>query len=169
MGRMQRTHLTRTPSGWEGVAPEGYVPGDATKVVRHTLVGGRKESPADPGPATEVRYFAVPPGAVTRLEKHEHEHYVIVGEGTAHAIVGDDVREIRTHDVVYVGPWEVHQFVNTGETTFGFFCIVSAHRDISQTLDANELARLKASPAGAYADPDGAPPPRKRETAATRG
>jgi hypothetical protein len=48
---------------------------------------------------------------------------------------------------------------------FGFFCIVSAKRDISQELSPEELARLLASPAGVYADPHGAPPPRKREPA----
>jgi mannose-6-phosphate isomerase-like protein (cupin superfamily) len=67
----------RRNEGWEGVEPEGYVPGEATKVIRHTLVGHRKENSEEPGPAIEVRYFEVPPGAVTRLEKHEHEHFVI--------------------------------------------------------------------------------------------
>ena len=105
----------------------------------------------------------VPPGAVTRLEKHEHEHFVIVGEGVGHAIVGSDVREIRQHDVVYVAPWEPHQFVNRGTETFGFYCIVSSVRDFSQELDPQELARLLASPAGVYADPHGAPPPRARQ------
>jgi quercetin dioxygenase-like cupin family protein len=81
MGRMQRSFVPKSPEGWEGVEREGYVPGDVTKVVRHTLVGGRKESADEPGPGFEVRYFEVPPGAVTRLEKHEHEHYVIVGAG----------------------------------------------------------------------------------------
>jgi quercetin dioxygenase-like cupin family protein len=161
MVAMQRPHVSRTPRGWDGVPPEGYVPGTETNVVRHTLIGGRKEAPGEPGPALEVRYFEVPPGAVTRLEKHEHEHYVIVGEGRARAILGDEVREIARHDVIYVAPWQVHQFVTEGDETFGFFCIVTAHRDISQQLDAAELARLLASAAGPFADPDGAPPPRK--------
>jgi quercetin dioxygenase-like cupin family protein len=162
---MQRRILAKTAAGWEGVAPEGYVPGERTAVVRHTLVGERKAAPSDPGPVNEVRYFEVPPGAVTRLEKHEHEHFVIVGEGVGHAIVGTDVREVRRHDVVYVAPWEPHQFVNRGSETFGFFCIVTAARDVSQTLDAAELARLQASPAGALADPHGAPPPRAKPVA----
>jgi len=144
------------------------VPGDVTKVVRHTLVGGRKESADEPGPGFEVRYFEVPPGAVTRLEKHEHEHYVIVGAGVGQAIVGETVREIRQHDVVYVGPLEPHQFVNRGDATFGFFCIVSAKRDISQELSPEEIAHLMATPAGLYLDPHGAPPTRKREPAAAQ-
>jgi quercetin dioxygenase-like cupin family protein len=158
---MQRRFTARKPSGWEGVEPEGYVPGVPSKVVRHTLVGSRKATPADPGPALEVRYFEVPPGAETRLEKHEHEHFVIVGEGVGQAIVGQEVREVRVHDVVYVAPLQPHQFVNRGSEKFGFFCVVSAHRDIAQTLDPAELAALFASPAGAVANPDVAPPPRR--------
>lgn len=155
--------IRRAAGGWEGVEREGYVPGVETAVVRHTLIGGRKEAESDPGPSKEVRYFALPPGTVTRLEKHEHEHFVIVGEGEGHAIVGNEVREIRAHDIVYVAPWEPHQFVNRGNETFGFYCIVSSVRDFSQELDPAELERLLASPAGAYADPHGAPPPRARQ------
>lgn len=161
MKSVQKSFTGRNAAGWEGVEPEGYVPGKPTKVVRHTLVGRRKESPTDSGPGLEVRYFEVPPGAVTRLEKHEHEHFVIVGEGVGQAIVGEEVREVRAHDVVYVAPLQPHQFVNLGDATFGFFCIVTAHRDIAQMLAGAELAALLASPAGVVADPDGAPPPRR--------
>jgi mannose-6-phosphate isomerase-like protein (cupin superfamily) len=157
---MQRTFVKKAKEGWVGVEREGYVPGPPTKVIRHTLVGNRKQSSAEPGPGFELRYFEVPPGAVTRLEKHEHEHYVIVGQGSAQAIVGHEVREVVQHDVVYVAPLEPHQFVNRGEVPFGFFCIVKADRDVAQLLQGAELAALLASPAGAYADPDGAPPPR---------
>jgi quercetin dioxygenase-like cupin family protein len=162
---VQRSFTTREDRGWEGVEPEGYVPGEPTKVARHTLVGHRKENSGDAGPAIEVRYFEVPPGAVTRLEKHEHEHFVIVGEGVGHAIVDNLVREVRTHDVVYVAPLQPHQFVNRGDATFGFFCIVTAHRDVARFLDPEELERLMATAAGAVADPYGAPPPRKASTA----
>jgi len=159
---MDRRFIPKVAGGWEGVEREGYVLGEATAVVRHTLVGGRKLSDADAGPQSEVRYFSVPPGAVTRLEKHEHEHYVIVGEGLGHAIVGDDVREVREHDVVYIPPMEPHQFVNRGDELFGFFCIVPALRDFSQRLSSAEIERMQNTPAGAYIDPDGAPPLRGR-------
>jgi mannose-6-phosphate isomerase-like protein (cupin superfamily) len=159
-GTVERSFVPRTAEGWDGVEREGYVPGAESNVVRHTLVGKRKQSPDEPGPQFEVRYFEVPPGAVTRLEKHEHEHYVIVGAGVGHAVVGETVREVRQHDVVYVSPLQPHQFVNRGTETFGFFCIVNTVRDFTQPPSAEELARIMASPAGAYAEPNGAPPPR---------
>lgn len=153
--------VKRNAGGWDGVEAEGYTPGVQTKVVRHTLVGSRKEAVSEPGPALEMRYFELPPGTVTRLEKHEHEHYVIVGHGRGHAIVGTEVDEVGPRDVVYVAPLVPHQFVNRGDAPFGFFCVVSTMRDFSQKLDPAELEQLKNSPAGAYIDPDGAPPPRK--------
>jgi len=159
---MQRSVVPKSDTGWEGVEREGYVPGLDTAVVRHTLVGGRKSSASEAGPQNELRYFLLPPGTVSRLEKHEHEHYVIVGEGTGYAIVGETAREVGWHDVVYVAPLEPHQFVNRSQSSFGFFCLVSAQRDYSQELAPEEVARLRRSPAGAYVDPDGAPPPRMR-------
>jgi mannose-6-phosphate isomerase-like protein (cupin superfamily) len=160
--KSKRRYVIKTQDGWDGVQREGYVPGAPAGVVRHTLVGGRKTDDATlEGPRLEVRYFEVPAGSVTRLEKHEHEHYVIVGQGIGQAVVGETVREIRQHDVVYVGPLEPHQFINRGEETFGFFCIVTAERDFAQLLSAEEIARLAASPAGTFIDPDGAPPPRR--------
>jgi quercetin dioxygenase-like cupin family protein len=149
----QRRFVARSSTGWDGVEREGYVPGEPSRVVRNTLVGRRKDSPGAPGPQIEVRYFEVPPGEATRLEKHEHEHFVIGGEGVGHAIVGSTVRELGPRDVVYVAPLEAHQFVNRGSEPFGFFCIVTAHRDPAQPLDAGELTALASSVAGAFIDP----------------
>lgn len=165
MQHSQRRVIRATGSGWEGIAVEGYRPGDdAAKagVSRHTIVGGRKDDAGAPGPAMELRYFELQPGAASRLEKHEHEHYVIVRDGIGYAIVGDSLAEVGPGDVVYVGALELHQFVNRGERPFGFFCFVDACRDFSQEPTAADLARLEASPAGAVAKPFAVPPPRKR-------
>ena len=111
----QRRILRANENGWHGVEAEGYRPGDSidTGVSRHTLIGRRKDDPGDPGPGSELRYFAVGPGKASRLEKHEHEHYVIVREGSGYAIVGDAVSEVSPGDIVYVGPMEIHQFVES--------------------------------------------------------
>ena len=162
---MQRRVIRTTPAGWEGVQIEGYRPGDdpgGTGVSRHTLVGTRKTDPADPGPAMELRYFELQPGAASRLEKHEHEHYVIVRRGEGYAIVGDVATEISAGDVVYVGGLELHQFVNRGESPFGFYCFVDACRDFSQQPSDADLERLAASPAGVVAKPFAVPPARSR-------
>lgn len=160
---MQQRIVRASPHGWEGVEPSGYAP-DAprTGVARHTIVGTRKNDPSEPGPKMELRYFELATGAASRLEKHEHEHYVVVRTGLGYAIIGDEVTELAPDDVVYVGPLELHQFVNRGETPFGFYCFVESCRDFPQTPTAEELARLEASPAGSVAKPFAVPPPVKR-------
>ena len=157
---MQKPIVRSTVRGWEGVEAAGYTPdGPATGVARHTLVGGRKSDPSEPGPRMELRYFEVQPGAASRLEKHEHEHYVIVRKGLGYAVIGQTATEIGPNDVIYVGPLELHQFVNRGDEPFGFYCFVDTCRDFSQVPTADELARLEASPAGAIAKPFAVPPP----------
>lgn len=157
---MQRRVIRATSDGWDGVEPAGYTP-DAigTGVARHTLVGNRKTNPSEPGPRMELRYFEVQPGAASRLEKHEHEHYVIVRRGFGYAIVGDSATEIGPNDVIYIAPLELHQFVNRTDEPFGFYCFVDTCRDFSQAPTAEDLEKLQASPAGAIAKPFAVPPP----------
>lgn len=153
-----------TQSGWEDVPVEGYRPGAAVGVERHTLLGGRKTAPGDPGPSLELRYFELQPGAVSRLERHEHEHYVIVKRGLGYAVIEESVTEIAANDVVYVAPLQLHQFVNRADEPFGFYCIVDACRDFSQEPTAQDVARLAASPAGAVFKPFAVPPPQRTLT-----
>jgi mannose-6-phosphate isomerase-like protein (cupin superfamily) len=160
---MSRGVVRATRDGWDGIEPAGYSPdATGTGVTRHTIVGSRKSDPSEPGPKMELRYFEVQPGAASRLEKHQHEHYVIVRHGFGYAVIGDTATEIGPNDVIYVAPLELHQFVNRGPTPFGFFCFVDTCRDFSQAPTAEELAHLEASPAGAVAKPNAVPPPAKR-------
>lgn len=158
----QKRVIRAQEHGWEGVPVEGYRPGAAVGVERHTIVGGRKTDASAPGPSKELRYFELQPGAVSRLEKHEHEHFVIVKRGLGYAVLNDTVTEIGPDDVVYVGALELHQFVNRGDEPFGFYCFVDAVRDFSQEPTQAELDRLLASPAGKVAKPFAVPPPQKR-------
>ncbi len=160
---MRKRVIRATREGWEGIEAAGYAPdAPGTSVTRHTIVGNRKNDASEPGPKMELRYFEVQPGAASRLEKHEHEHYVIVRRGLGYAVIGDSATEIGANDVVYVGPLELHQFVNRGDEPFGFYCFVDTCRDFSQAPTPGELARLEASPAGAVAKPFAVPPPAKR-------
>ena len=160
---MQQSIFRAQPDGWEGARVSGYAPNaPRTGVTRHTIVGDRKNDPSEPGPRMELRYFEVAPGAASRLEKHEHEHYVVVRSGLGYAVVGDEVTELAANDVVYVGPLVLHQFVNRGDEPFGFYCFVESFRDMPQVPTPEELVRLHDSPAGAIAKPNAVPPPIKR-------
>jgi len=155
----QRRVTKANDNGWESVPVEGYRPGAAVGVERHTILGARKSDPSEPGPRMELRYFELQPGAVSRLEKHEHEHYVVIKKGAGHAIVGESVWAVEANDVVYVAPFELHQFLNRGEEPFGFYCIVDACRDAPQEPTREDLARLEGTPAGELARPYAVPLP----------
>src|SRR5205807_3780005 len=63
------------PHAWQGVPVTDYKQAARhhSGVTRALLVGGRGE-----GTAFHVRYFEVAPGGFTTLERHAHEHVVVV-------------------------------------------------------------------------------------------
>jgi quercetin dioxygenase-like cupin family protein len=114
---------------WEGVPVCEYKPGEATNwcgITRTTLIGERGEKTA-----FQVRYFEIAPGGFSSLERHRHEHAVLVMRGRGEVQLGDRTQAIALGDMVYVAPNEVHQFRNAASATepLGFICIVDAVRD----------------------------------------
>jgi quercetin dioxygenase-like cupin family protein len=102
---MGSIHRRRADGSWEGVAPAVYGEQAVAGVEKHDLIG-----PADGAGSYRVRYFHVPAGARTALERHPHDH-------------GDDVHELGPGDVVYVEGDELHCFEAVGDTPLGFICV----------------------------------------------
>ena len=98
---------------------------------------------SDPKLDGELRYFEVEPGGFSTLERHDHMHAVMVLRGHGHCLVGDEVREIKLHDLVTVPPWTWHQFRATGAEPLGFLCMVNAQRDKPQLPSEDDLSRLR--------------------------
>ncbi len=95
-------------------------------VARTSLVGGNDGVPVP----FHMRYFEVEPGGYSSREKHEHQHVVVIVRGRGSVQLGETERAISFGDVVYVAPWEVHQFRNAeGREPLGFLCVVPADRD----------------------------------------
>ena len=112
MGSVHR----RLPDGsWEGVARRDY--GQAG-VERHELIG-----PEDGAAAYRVRYFRVAPGARTALERHPHDHGVMIEQGRARVTLGEERHELGPGDVVYVAGGELHCFEALGDEPLGFVCV----------------------------------------------
>lgn len=100
--------------------------GNWTGVTRTSLIGG-SDGLAIP---FHLRYFEVEAGGFSSLEKHEHQHVVVIVRGRGHVTLGDRQAAIGYGDVVYIAPWEVHQFGNpAGPEPLGFLCMVPAERD----------------------------------------
>ena len=95
-------------------------------MTRTSLVGGSDEIPVP----FHLRYFEVEAGGFSSLEKHEHQHVVVIIRGRGRVTLGDRDSPVAFGDVVYIAPWEVHQFGNPdGPEPLGFLCMVPAERD----------------------------------------
>ncbi len=120
---MSSIHRRRADGSWEGVAPAAYDDLAVAGVERHELIG-----PADGADSYRVRYFHVPAGGRTALERHPHDHGVVIQRGTARVTLGDDVHELGPGDVVYVAGDELHCFEAVGDTALGFICVAPPGR-----------------------------------------
>jgi quercetin dioxygenase-like cupin family protein len=104
----------RLPDGsWDGVPPRPY--GDGGR--RHELIATDSYS---------LRCFEVPAGGITTLERHEHDHGVVVQRGRARVTLGGQTHELGPGDVVYVAPGELHSFEAIGGEPLAFICVRSS-------------------------------------------
>jgi quercetin dioxygenase-like cupin family protein len=115
------------PHTWQGVPVTAYkAPADHHCGVRKAVLAGESGEHT----AFHVRYFEIAPGGNSSLERHEHEHVVVVLRGRGEVQLGSAVHALAFGDAVYVAPNEVHQLRNrSGDEPFGFLCMVDACRD----------------------------------------
>jgi mannose-6-phosphate isomerase-like protein (cupin superfamily) len=66
--------------------------------------------------------------------------------GSADVLVGDEVRSVKTHDLVRIPPMTWHQFRTTGDEPMGFLCMVNVERDKPQLPTDADLDAMKANP-----------------------
>ena len=96
-----------------------------------------------PDIAGELRYFEVAPGGYSTLERHGHVHGVLILRGSGRALVGDEVLDLATNDLVTVPPMTWHQFRAPADGPLGFLCLVDAVRDKPQLPAARDLEQLR--------------------------
>lgn len=125
---------------WEGVDIHPYKEDGGThfkSITRQTLFKGSDDL------NVEFRYFEMGPGGHSTLERHNHQHAVMIIRGSGHVFVGDKITPIGLHDVVHIPPYTWHQFRATNDEEMGFLCIVSIDRDKPQRPGEPEIAELK--------------------------
>ncbi|RLF37229.1 MAG: cupin [Thermoplasmata archaeon] len=71
-----------------------------------------------------MRLFEVKPGGYTPLHQHDWEHEVFILEGEGVAKNKESEEPFKSGDVFFIPPMEWHQFVNTGEKTLKFLCLI---------------------------------------------
>ena len=82
----------------------------------------------------QVRYFEVAPNGYTSFEEHDHEHCVLVLQGTGEVYLDGDWSVIKEGDLVIVKSGVTHQFRNSSTGVFGIVCIVDKDRDRPRLL-----------------------------------
>jgi quercetin dioxygenase-like cupin family protein len=115
---MGSIHRQRDDGSWEGVVPATYGDPAFAGVEKHELIGR-----ADGAGSYRVRYFHVPAGGRTALERHPHDHGVVIQSGRARVTLGSEVHELGPGDVVYVAGDELHCFEALGDAPLGFICV----------------------------------------------
>lgn len=108
---------------WEGVPAQQYEAKAFQGVVKRVLVG-----PGDGAPDYVIRYFELEPGSSSRLERHAHDHGVVILHGRAKAQLNEEFFELSPLDTIYVKGNDLHQFTNTGETSLGFICVIKSKK-----------------------------------------
>lgn len=124
---------------WTGVPVLPYKE-DGTifkSVTRQVLFDGTGDLPV------QFRYFEVGPGGHSTLERHQHQHAVMVIRGSGRVLVGDQVYEIGMRDVVHIPPMTWHQFRAPEDGPLGFLCVVAADRDRPQRPSEADLETLR--------------------------
>jgi quercetin dioxygenase-like cupin family protein len=81
-------------------------------------------SEKDGAPHFAMRVFEVAPGAASPFHTHPWEHEAFILAGNGHLRSEDSETPFQEGDAVFVAPEEKHQFVNDGDTTLRFICVV---------------------------------------------
>jgi S-methyl-1-thioxylulose 5-phosphate methylthiotransferase len=104
---------------WDGVEPRAYANG----AERHLLVGT-----GEGARQVELRYFEIPAGGASALERHPHEHAVLILHGSGSVLLGETIQPVGPGDAVFVESDEQHQFRAAPGGPLGFACAVLALR-----------------------------------------
>ena len=128
---------------WKGVDILPYKEDGGThfkSISRQTLFQGSNDLPV------EMRYFEMATDGHSTLERHQHQHAVMIIRGSGQVFVGDTITPINTHDVVHIPPFTWHQFRATNGEELGFLCVVSMERDKRQRPTPENLDELGQIP-----------------------
>jgi quercetin dioxygenase-like cupin family protein len=104
---------------WPEVPIQRYEGGNADRAIKQVLIGR-----AEGAPSFNLRYFCVEPGGHSSLDRHAHDHGVVVLHGCADLLLGEAHQTVGPGDVIYIAPGEIHQFRTVGGEPFGFLCVV---------------------------------------------
>lgn len=72
----------------------------------------------------ELRYIEIPINGKSSYGSHTHEHEVFIIKGRGRIKGKNYEKELKPLNAVFVPGNEEHQWINEGNETFGFICVV---------------------------------------------
>ena len=106
---------------WEGVPVREY--GDEFAGVTKRIFIGLDDDSNN----FIMRYFHLEPGKHSNLERHPHEHGVLILHGKARVQINDDFFQVKKNDAVFISGGDLHQFMVEGDQPLGFLCVIKAN------------------------------------------
>jgi mannose-6-phosphate isomerase-like protein (cupin superfamily) len=79
-----------------------------------------------------------PPGRGPSLHRHPYDEIIIVQEGQATAVVGDEERQVRAGDIVLISANQPHGFSNSGDVPLRQIDIHVSPRFVTEWLTEQE-------------------------------
>jgi mannose-6-phosphate isomerase-like protein (cupin superfamily) len=108
-------------------------------LVSHILL----EEGDAPGGELSVTWVDVEPGSEQKPHSHDPQQVYVITRGEGRMKVGDDEREVREGQMVFIPPNAEHGIVNTGE---GRLTYVSAATPAFPVTDLYDAGQLSLSP-----------------------
>ena len=106
--------------------------------------------------STATVLFEIDPGHELAVHRDSAEELLIILQGTGEARVGDEVAQVRPHDMAIVPPMELHGLRNTGDEvlrvlgTFSASTVVSTFETPLEEGGPDVLVIGSPVPMGAY-------------------
>jgi mannose-6-phosphate isomerase-like protein (cupin superfamily) len=108
-------------------------------LVSHILL----EEGDAPGSELSITWVDVEPGGEQKPHSHGPQQVYVITRGSGRMKVGDDERDVREGQMVFIPPETEHGIVNTGE---GVLTYVSAATPAFPVTDLYDAGQLSLSP-----------------------
>lgn len=87
------------------------------------------------GIGTSIFFVTAPPGSSVRLHRHDYDEIIIVQEGRARCVVGEEERDATGGDIVVIPAGTPHGFRNVGDTPLRQIDIHASPQFVTEWLE----------------------------------